>query len=216
MIEESEESRKMMVRMLQENEDNRKMIESMSEGSDVDMEQTLQNYRTACRDVLGWDREQVGMMERGLRWAVEARRKERREEQEQRREEEQEEEQRREEQEQRRQEQQEETRADSTDEPEVTSKLVEVRTGQEVQASSEGEMGGIWRTSPTEQAKGRAMEEKGACRVEEEEYRWDAKRKVVRMMKKEEDQEADEEDEQDRVAPNMGGRWLTPPGHVGP
>ena len=51
---------------------------------------------------------------------------------------------------------------------------------------------------------------------EEEEYRWDARRKVVRMMKREEDQEADEEDEQSRVAPNMGGRWLTPPGHVGP
>ena len=47
----------------------------MSEGSDVDMEQTLQNYRTAGRDVLEWDQEQVEMMERGLRWAVEARRK---------------------------------------------------------------------------------------------------------------------------------------------
>ena len=88
-------------------------------------------------------------MERGLRWAVEARRKERREEQKHRRQEEQGE-QRREEQEQRRQEKQEqnseqeqgkkvrfgeeeqpleETRAESTDEPEVTGRLVEVRTG---------------------------------------------------------------------------------------
>ena len=39
--------------------------------------------------------------------------------------------------------------------------------------------------------------------VEEEEYRWDAKSKVVRMMKREEDQEGDEE-ERGRVAPNMG------------
>ena len=153
MIEENEESRKMMVRMLEENEDNRKMIETMSEGSDVDMEQTMQNYRTACRDVLEWDQEQVGMMERGLRWAVEARRK-RREEQEQRRQEEQEE-QRREEQEQRRQEEQEETRTESTDE-------------QEVQASSEGEMGGIWRTSPTEKAKEKAIEEKASMEAKEE------------------------------------------------
>ena len=51
MIEENEETRKVMIRMMEENEDNRKMIESMSEGSDVDMEQMLQNYRTAGRDV---------------------------------------------------------------------------------------------------------------------------------------------------------------------
>ena len=145
MIEESEETRKMMVRKLEENEDNRKMIESICEGSDAEVEQALENYRTAGREVLGWDQGQADLMERGFRWAVEARRtgrrqqeEERREEQEQRRQEEQEEEQRRqeeqeeqrrEEQEQRRQEQQEETRAESTDEPEVTSKLVEVRTG---------------------------------------------------------------------------------------
>ena len=75
MIEESEENRKVMVRVLEENEDNRKMIESMSEGSDTEMEQEMQNYRTACREVLGWSQEQVEMMERGLRWAVEAKRK---------------------------------------------------------------------------------------------------------------------------------------------
>ena len=75
MIEENEETRKGMIRMMEENEDNRKMIESMSEGSDVDMEQMLQNYRTAGRDVLGWDQEQVETLERGLRWAIEARRK---------------------------------------------------------------------------------------------------------------------------------------------
>ena len=241
MIEENEESRKMMVRMLEENEDNQKMIESMSEGSDVDMEQTLQNYRTACRDVLGWDREQVGMMERGLRWAVEARRKERREEQEQRREEEQEqrreeeqeeqrreeqeqrreeeqeqrreeeqEEQRREEQEQRRQEEQEETRAESTDEPEVTSRPVEVRTGRGSAGLVRGGDGRHLADESNRTGKGKGNGGKGehggkgGVQVEEEEYRWDAKRKVVRMMKKEEDQEADEEDEQGRVAPNMG------------
>ena len=55
MIEESEENRKVMVRMLEENEDNRKMIESICDGSDVEVEQALQNCRTAGREVLGWD-----------------------------------------------------------------------------------------------------------------------------------------------------------------
>ena len=75
MIEENEEQRKVMVRMLEENKDNRKMTENMSEGSDEDMERTLQKYRTAGYEVLGWSQEQVEMMERGHRWAVEARRK---------------------------------------------------------------------------------------------------------------------------------------------
>ena len=66
MIEESEENRKVMVRMLEENEDNRKMIESICEGNDVVVEQALQNYRTAGREVLGWDQGQADLMERGL------------------------------------------------------------------------------------------------------------------------------------------------------
>ena len=45
--------RDMVVRMMEENEDNRKMIESMSEGSDADMERTLQNCRKAGYEVLG-------------------------------------------------------------------------------------------------------------------------------------------------------------------
>ena len=148
MIEESEQNRKVMVRMLEENEDNRKMIENICEGSDAEVDQALQNYRTAGREVLGWDQVQADLMERGLRWAIEARRKERREGLKHRRQGEQEE-QRREGQVQRRQEEQEqnpeqeqgmkvrfgeegpleETRAESTDEPEVTGRLVEVRTG---------------------------------------------------------------------------------------
>ena len=75
MIEESEENRKVMIGMLEENEDNRKMIESMCDGSDVEVEWALQNYQTAGREVLG---READLMERGLRWAVEARRKERR------------------------------------------------------------------------------------------------------------------------------------------
>ena len=89
MIEESEENRKVMVRMLEENEDNRKMIESTREGSDVcfsdEVEQALQNYRTAGREVLGWDQGQADLMERGLRWAIQARRKGRRQQEEEQR-----------------------------------------------------------------------------------------------------------------------------------
>ena len=73
------------IRMIEENEDSRKMTESMSEGSDEDMERTLQNCRTAGYEVLGWSQEQVEMMERGLRWAVEARRKGRRQQEEEQR-----------------------------------------------------------------------------------------------------------------------------------
>ena len=64
MIEESEENKKVMVLMLDENEDNRKMIESICEGSDAEVEQALQNYRTAGREVLGWDQGQADLMER--------------------------------------------------------------------------------------------------------------------------------------------------------
>ena len=83
MIEESGENRKVMVRMLEENEDNRKMIESISEGSDVEVEQALQNYRTTGREVLGWDQGQADLMKCGLKWA--ARRKGRQQQEEEQR-----------------------------------------------------------------------------------------------------------------------------------
>ena len=132
--------------MWEENEGSRKLIQVIPEGSDVEMEQALQNYRTAGLEVLGWDQGQADMMECGLRWAVEARRKGRRQqEEEQRRQGEQgqhpgqeqsmqgeqvgfgEEEQLR------------ETRAKSTDEPEVMgADLRRYGQAEEVQASSEG------------------------------------------------------------------------------
>ena len=46
---------------MEENEDHRKIIESISEGSDIEMEHTLQNYRS--REVLGLEQGQVEMME---------------------------------------------------------------------------------------------------------------------------------------------------------
>ena len=130
MIEESEENWKVMVRMLEENEDNRKMIESISEGSDVEVEQALQNCRTAGSEVLGWDQGQADLMECGLRWAVEARREGRRQqEQEQRRQREQGQHPGHEESKQDKQVDlgdEEQARAKSTDEPEVMGRLAEV------------------------------------------------------------------------------------------
>ena len=41
--------------LVEETEESRKVIDSMSEGSDLEMEQTLLNYRMAGREVLGWD-----------------------------------------------------------------------------------------------------------------------------------------------------------------
>ena len=133
MIKESEENRKVMVRMLEENEDNRKMVESISEGSDVEVEQALQNYRTAGSEVLGWNQGQADLMECGLRWAVEVRRKGRRQqEKEQRRQGEQGQHPGQEECKQDKQVDlgdEEQARAKSTGEPEVMGRLAEVRTG---------------------------------------------------------------------------------------
>ena len=128
--------REAVIRMLEENEVYRKTVEDVSGGSDVDVELKMRYWASKLLERPGGD-----VMECGLRWAVEARRKKRGEEKRQQEQEEQEEG-RREEQEQRRQEEQEqipgqeqdkkvrfreeepldETRAQSTDEQEVTGK----------------------------------------------------------------------------------------------
>ena len=86
----------------------------------------------------------------------------------------------------------------------MTRRPVEVRTGRGSAGFVRGGDGRHLADESNRKGKGKGNGGKGGVQVEEEEYRWDAKRKVVRMMKKEEDQEADEEDEQGRVAPNMG------------
>ena len=124
MIEESEENRKMMVQLVEKNEESRKVIESMSEGSDAEMEQKLQEYQTACCEVLGWDQGQEEMMGCGFRWAVEARRKGRGTEREQTTGQDQGKKVRF-----RNEELSEEMRAPYTDEQDAMSGLEEVRTG---------------------------------------------------------------------------------------
>ena len=131
--EEESDRKEAIIRMWEENEAIRKLMDVIPEGSDVEMEQALQSHRTAGREVLGWDQGQADMMECGFRWTVEARRKGRRQ---------QEEEQIRQGrqgqhpgQEESKQDKQvdlgdeEQARAESTDEPEVMGRTIEVRTG---------------------------------------------------------------------------------------
>ena len=80
-----ESEKEAIIRMWEENEASRKLMDVIPEGSDVEMEQALQSYRTAGREVLGWDKGQADLMERGLRWAVEARRNARRQQEEEQR-----------------------------------------------------------------------------------------------------------------------------------
>ena len=128
-----ESKKEAIIRMWEENEGNLKFIQGISEESDVEMEQTLQIYRAAGREALRWDQGQTDIMECGLRWAVEARRKARRQQEEEQRQ--QEEQGQHPGQEESKQDKQvdlgdeEQARAKSTDEPEVMGRMAEVRTG---------------------------------------------------------------------------------------
>ena len=64
-----------VIRRLEENEVYRKFIECVSEGSDIEVEQKMQEYLAAAHEFSGWDQGQVEIVECGIRWAVEAKRK---------------------------------------------------------------------------------------------------------------------------------------------
>ena len=128
-----ESEKEAIIRTWEENEGNRTFVQGISEGSDVEMEQTLQIYRAAGREALRWDQGQADIMECGLRWAAEARRKARRQhEEEQRRQGEQGQHLGQEESKQEKQvnlDDEEQARPKNTDEPGVMGRLTEVRTG---------------------------------------------------------------------------------------
>ena len=104
-----------MIQMTEQNEVYWKFVESLSAVSDFEAEWMTQEYVRQCREILGWTQEQAEMMECGIRWAVEARRKGRG----------------------RRERARTATArgtfggdaSESTDEPKVTSRVVEVKTG---------------------------------------------------------------------------------------
>ena len=95
-----------VIRVWEETEEYRTIVDSVSGGSDVDVERKMRYWASKLQERPGGD-----IMECGLRWAVEARRKKRGEEKKEQEQEEQ------------------EQRAENTDEPEVTGRAVEVRTG---------------------------------------------------------------------------------------
>ena len=110
-----------MIRMMKENEASQKMIESMSEGSEVEMEEKMRFCLAQYQKLLGWSEEQMEQLERSIRRTVEEERKgrvsgktEQGQDKKVRFGEE---------------EPLKETRAESTDEPKMMSRLAEVRTG---------------------------------------------------------------------------------------
>ena len=80
-----ESEREVVIRMLEESEEYRKIVDGVSGGSDVEVERKMQNWVTGVQERAKVDKGQMRVMECGLRWAVEARRKVSRQEQEQRR-----------------------------------------------------------------------------------------------------------------------------------
>ena len=186
------------IQMVEQTEVYRKIVDKMSGGNDFEVELMVQEYMRMSRETLGWTQEQVEMLGCGIRWAVEARKKGRGTEKERRR----------------REEPLEEMRTESTDEPEVTSRVVEVKTGR---GSASLVQGGVDEHDELDETRGKgkgkgnggkgehgAKGDKGGKGFQQNEggkgFQQNAKE-----LKREEDQEADEEDEgRVRVAPNMG------------
>ena len=219
------------MRRLEEDEVYQENIECMSEGSEGEVQQKVQNYLAQMQKVSWMNKEQHELLESGVWRAVEARRKGRGEEQEQRRQEEPEQRRQHEqeqkeqpEQKERRQEQGEqrrlaaqehntgqeqskqgkqvrfgeeeqlgETRAESTDEPEVTGRTTEVRTGRGSAGLVRGGDERRWTDETSRRGKGKGN---GGKREHES--------KGGGFGKGKQQETKEREEERDRVAPNMG------------
>ena len=196
-----------MIRMTEQNQVYRMFIEGLSAVSDFEAEWKTQENLRQCREIMGWTQEQAEMMECGIRWAVEARRKGRggEKEQEQRR----------------REEPLEEMQTESTDEPEVTSRVAEMKTGRGsaslVQGGVDGhiswtrhvvkarvkEMGGKGEHGGKGDKGGKGFQQSARIMKGEEELRSEED-ETQKELKREEEQETAEEDEGPvRMAPNM-------------
>ena len=180
-----------MIQAIEEDERYRNLLAYVSEGNDAKVEQNMQYWKTELQAQPGADKGQMKVLECGIRWAVEARRKRKR----------------------RRarataagrasaelrtgakqasqvrfgeEERLGETRAESTDVPEVTQ-------AQEVQDSSKG-MRGVGRTRPAGKAKERGNGGKGEHEGNGGVFGRKGKQQETR----------EEEKERVRMAPNMG------------
>ena len=125
-----ESEKEAVIRMLEETEEYRKIVEDVSGGSDVDVEWKMRHWASILQE-----RPRADVLECGLRWAVEARRKGRDKQQEQRRQAKQGEKTEQEQSKQGKQvrfgeeQQLEKTGAENAGEPEVMGRTIEVRTG---------------------------------------------------------------------------------------
>ena len=221
-----------VIQMLERNEGCREIIKMISETGDE--EHGMQCFGVLLQQELGFNEETMKVMEWGVRWAVEARRHGRDEQQEQRRQDEQEQreqqeqkERRQEQEEQRRQveqgqntergqskqgkqvrfgdeEQLEETRAETAGEPEVMGRTTEVRTGRGSAGLVRGENETRRADETSRKGKGKGDGGKGEHEGKGGGFGHNGKQQDVR--------------ERGGTGPNgakHGGRWLTPPGHVG-
>ena len=195
-----------IIRMWEENEASRKLMDVIPKGSDVEMEQALQCYRTAGREVLGWDQGQADMMECGLRWAVEARRKGRRQQvEEQRRQGEQGQHPGQEQSKQGKQVDfgdEEQARAKSTDEPAVMGRTTEVWTGR---GSAGLVRRGDERCRADETRKGKGKGNGGKS---------EHQGKGGGFGKGKQQETREREEERVRMAPNLGAGGSHTPSHV--
>ena len=96
-----------------------------------------------------------------------------------------------------------ETRAESTDEPEVTGRLAEVRTGRGSAGLVRGGDERHWADESSRKGKGKGNGGKGE-HVDAVGGAGSKGTQQVENLAMDEDQEAEEEDERGRVAPNMG------------
>ena len=189
-----ESEKEAVIRMLEETEEYRKIVDDVSGGSDVDMEWKMRYWASKLRERPGAD-----ILECGLRWVVEARRKGRDKQEEQRRQAKQGE---KTEQEQSKQGKQvhfgEEqhlgkTGAENAGEPEVMDKTTEVRTGR---GSTGLVRGGDERCRADETSKGKGKGNVGKGEHEGKGGGFGHSGKQQEMREREE--------ERVRMAPNMG------------
>ena len=199
-----ESEKEAVIRMLEETEEYRKIVDDVSGGSDVDMEWKMRYWASKLRERPGAD-----ILECGLRWAVEARRKGRDKQEEQRRQAKQGEKTEQEQSKQGKQvrfgeeQQRGKTGVENAGEPEVMDKTTEVRTGR---GSTGLVRGGDERCRADETSKGKGKGNGGKGEHEGKGGGFGHSGKQ---------QERGERGGSPNGAKH-GSRWLTPPGHGRP
>ena len=208
-----ESEKEAVIWVWEETEEYRKIVEHVSGGSDVDVERKMRHWASKLQERPGGD-----ILECGLRWAVEARRKERGEEQKERRQEQEEQRRQAKQGQNARQEQSKqgkqvrfreegqvgETRAGTTGEAEVTGGLAETRAGRGSAGLVRGGDERCWADGSSRKGKRKDKGEKGehGCKggaeskgtQQVENLAMDEDQENVRAMKSKEEEESHKED----------------------